>query len=293
MNAQSLTSSLPNFSATLNVTSLPASVVGALPCASLAGPTPDPSGPAPALANLSAKQAQAAGLLTSGTYGPTGSTLSASSDLMSSLVSRLRQRLNTDGSILFKMTWKEKVMLSGRSVYLLRASARSTSVTDSGSWPTARSQDAKHAAATEYELNRNITMDLLHVRAARILGSWGTPLTNHANGTQEQFLERKRQSVARGSSMGISLSDLNMHVQAWCPRGWTTTTRDWKDGSFCPNVEINGLLGRQVWLTGSLAQTENGGQLNPAHSRWLMGYPIVWDYCVGTAMPSFLKLAQK
>ena len=32
-------------------------------------------------------------------------------------------------------------------------------------------------------------------------------------------------------------------------------------------------------LTGSSAEMESGGQLNPAHSRWLMGYPVAWDYC--------------
>jgi hypothetical protein len=42
-------------------------------------------------------------------------------------------------------------------------------------------------------------------------------------------------------------------------------------------------------LTGSFAEMESGGQLNPAHSRWLMGFPPEWDACAPTATPSSRK----
>lgn len=101
----------------------------------------------------------------------------------------------------------------------------------------------------------------------------------------------------------------------------TPTTRDHKDGSYCPNVPVNGLLGRMVWATwvsptaedhrrgnkpprshdtgvplsqqvviadtnGSSVPTENRGALNPEFVCWLMGYPQEWVNCAPSEMPS-------
>jgi hypothetical protein len=88
------------------------------------------------------------------------------------------------------------------------------------------------------------------------LAGWATPLTNHANGEPEAFLERKRRSMANGSqSMGVCLSDLNMQVQAWAPGPARLTASG-------------------EMLTGSAAQMASGGQLSPRHSLWLMIGPF-------------------
>ena len=46
-------------------------------------------------------------------------------------------------------------------------------------------------------------------------------------------------------------------------------------------------------LTGSTAGMESGGQLNPSHSRWLMGLPPAWDDCAPMATRSSGKRRQK
>ena len=46
-------------------------------------------------------------------------------------------------------------------------------------------------------------------------------------------------------------------------------------------------------LTGSSAGMNVGGQLNPAHSRWLMAYPIAWDDCAALVTRSTRKRLPK
>lgn len=118
-----MTSDPKNLSVSPKSTCLPALASGRTLCDGPDGPTTGLSGPDPARASLSARQAEQAGLLTSGTYGPTGIGLSRSAALLSLLGSKSRARTASAGTILYRTTWKERVTPSGRSICALRASA--------------------------------------------------------------------------------------------------------------------------------------------------------------------------
>ena len=242
---------------------------GLTPCGLQDGPMTAPSGPDHAHASLFQAPVPEKGPMTPATCGPSGSTLSASAALQRFLESRLKQRLSTDGLILYRATWKTRVTPAGRSVCLLALSVPRTSDNGCGLWQTISTRPpmtltdaAVHLSAwatplcndargSAYSKSRSGT--ILKLTGQARLAMWPTPTAKTAAGG-----EYKDPQKALARVLGPHANDL---------RDFAKLTQ-----SSPARITVSGQM-----LTGCTAETKNGGQLNPAHSRWLMGLPSSWD----------------
>ncbi len=319
-------------------TSSRVSAGGAMQLDLLAGPTTDPSGLAPALANPSATPASEQGPKMNGTSGPRCTAWSQPSGLLSSLASKWQAEQVSPGSTVYALIWKLRATPQGRSICALRASALRTSGSVCGGWPTPSTMDSGNTG-TAWEARREAMkakhqngngFGLILPMAAQLAG-WPTPGAKDGDKSVRTPEGAEAEAQRRGWTNDLCTA---AHCAGWpTPQardhkgadldgvhdrggkgpplnevvrlaGWATPTTSDHRGAATPEAvkdwasrghnlpEQTQLASGPTPIT-SPAVTAKLGQLNPAHSRWLMGYPTEWDDCAPMATPSSRKSPRK
>ena len=271
---------------TTRFTCSPGSEDGPSPCDWPVGTTRDLFGPGLAHASHSASPARGGEPLTSGTCGPCSTASSESADRPSCSVSKSHpQKWSVLTLRLLSLSRfngvKRPEQTSSRNDSL--HTAISTSISDGS---------MEYKQTWKRRVTPSGTRFWAHTASARrtsdsACGGW--PMPTRQDGASSGAAGY---STASGRHSGTTLTDAARFA------GWATpAARDWRSES--ATDEFN----EKRWAhprgkplsaqAGLAAQTAKRGALNPALSRWLMGYPTAWDECAPMATLSSRKTAQR